>query len=1115
MLPGGLLIAASFGSSPLSETSPPLGSGAGWAAAIPAGTTAYGGLTIYANGSLSDPAAPISIEGSTYTLTGPLHVSLRDERNGSRFDGGHFSIAPPAASPFAVEVLNASDVIVRNVVTAGGAVGIRLLGAVNATVSFARAEGAATGVAISNSGPVALANLTVSGAEVGLAVDRAHAVSVAGARVEAATWAVDAASVVGLEIGQSDLRGAGLGAVRVIGATDLSIDRCDLSAPTRSSALGLNVSGSTGVTITASRADATSVGFAIYGSGQVLLSGDRAEGAGTAVDLRSDEYVTVTGGDFRSAGGAGSSSVAIRGDQLMEFAFTDNDLTGSEGTGIAVAFGTHGTLTGNNVSGADRVGFAVSASHNLQVTDNVADGIRAVGAFGFLFRENGRLDFYRNHAVGDYTALADTLSNRLWVVDSNLSYPIASGIVTHNDRELQIRTSEVLGAPAGSAAIDIGQGITTLLSANSVNASAGTGLRAVECLDLTLAGNYAVGTAGPGIEISDGSEVQVTGNWVGRTPGTAIRLEGLVNLTATSNRVFDSGVGIELIAGVAGVLADNNASANAIGFSARNSTATAWTSNDLFANAVSFLLPAGSGDAVYHNNFVADGGFLREGAPGAAASPWDGGYPLGGNYWSNWTGPDAYGGAGQNLSGPDGIVDAPLGPGGSPIDRYPLAAPWTFTLMTFVARGLPPGVSWGVDFNGSRYLTTAASLAVPETNGAYTPYAYQAIAPTGYHSPNGTGHGQLCHQSLTTYLWFSPSAPQYGVAFVESGLPTGASWSVRLGTVALRGTTASLSAAVTNGSYEFSVPSVPGYRPQPFAGTIVVAGGNVSVPVAFAPFLFPIEFTASGRPPATFWTVSVGSTRETTTETALAFDLANGTYSFAVDGPAGLVPVPDHGVLRVSGSPVSVHVEFVTAVYPLTFLGDGLPTAASWAVVVDGVAHPVTGVAWSASFANGTYSYAVVPPAGYRADPSGGTVTIDGALATVVVAFHLPLYLVTFLASGRPPGGPWTVVIDGQATAGTTTAVRTWLPNGTYPFEVVAAGVVPQPDHGTLTVSGAGVVVPVAFVPRTTGSSPVVPALGTLALLGTAVLAGAATAGALAYLASRRLRPPTPSPPGR
>lgn len=55
---------------------------------------------------------------------------------------------------------------------------------------------------------------------------------------------------------------------------------------------------------------------------------------------------------------------------------------------------------------------------------------------------------------------------------------------------------------------------------------------------------------------------------------------------------------------------------------------------------------------------------------------WDNGYPAGGNYWSDYIGTDQYKGPYQNVSGSDGIGDAPNTIDMNNRDRYPLMSPY-------------------------------------------------------------------------------------------------------------------------------------------------------------------------------------------------------------------------------------------------------------------------------------------------------------------------------------------------------------------------------------------------------------------------------------------------------
>jgi hypothetical protein len=69
---------------------------------------------------------------------------------------------------------------------------------------------------------------------------------------------------------------------------------------------------------------------------------------------------------------------------------------------------------------------------------------------------------------------------------------------------------------------------------------------------------------------------------------------------------------------------------------------------------------------------------------------WDDGYPSGGNCWSDYNGSDVYCGVYQNVTGSDGIGDAPYTIDSSNIDHYPLASQPTMSNFTVILPGIGP-----------------------------------------------------------------------------------------------------------------------------------------------------------------------------------------------------------------------------------------------------------------------------------------------------------------------------------------------------------------------------------------------------------------------------------------
>jgi parallel beta-helix repeat protein len=75
---------------------------------------------------------------------------------------------------------------------------------------------------------------------------------------------------------------------------------------------------------------------------------------------------------------------------------------------------------------------------------------------------------------------------------------------------------------------------------------------------------------------------------------------------------------------------------------------------------------------VFHNNLINN---IDQALNNASTVVWNEGYPYGGNYWSNFTDADLYGGPYQNETGSDGIWDHPYVIDGNNTDNYPLTEP--------------------------------------------------------------------------------------------------------------------------------------------------------------------------------------------------------------------------------------------------------------------------------------------------------------------------------------------------------------------------------------------------------------------------------------------------------
>ena len=384
-------------------------------------------------------------------------------------------------------------------------------------------------------------------------------------------------------------------------------------------------------------------------------------------------------------------------------------------------------------------------------------------------------------------------------------------------------------------------------------------------------------------------------------------------------------------------------------------------------------------------------------------------------------------------------------------------------------------------------------------------------------------------------LTCGPPAIQYTVTFTETGLPSGTTWSVTLNGTTVPSTTSTITFSEPNGTYAYTIGSVPGYQVSSSGGTLTVAGGSVTEGVTFTaspPPTYAVMFAEVGLASGTSWSVVLNGVTSSTTGSSLAFNEPNGTYAFTVETVSGYTASPSSGTVTVNGGTITETISFAVVApttYTVTFTETGLAPGTSWSVTLNGNTAATTGSSIAFSEANGTYSYTVGTVAGYTAGPSVGAVTVSGASLTESITFTArapTTYTVTFTESGFPSGTSWSVTLNGATSSSTASTILFTEANGTYSFTVGAvSGYSASPSSGGVTVNGAAVNQGITFTGTGGGGGTGGGFLGLPAMTGYYLLGGvvaAVVAGAVvALLASRarragqpRASPPPPTPPG-
>lgn len=229
------------------------------------------------------------------------------------------------------------------------------------------------------------------------------------------------------------------------------------------------------------------------------------------------------------------------------------------------------------------------------------------------------------------------------------------------------------------------------------------------------------------------------------------------------------------------------------------------------------------------------------------------------------------------------------------------------------------GNLWVSDFNGNRVVEFLppftvfenASVAIGQTSLTSTTAGTSATTLT---SPLGAfvaPSGALWVTDATNHRVLEYVPNVYHINFHSAGLPNGKAWSVVVGGVTLAGTGPNATVPEENGSYAWSVPTIPGYSVAPRSGNVNVSGGNVTVSLTMTQVTYSVTFNALGLPSTSNWSVTFGGvTHKSVSNGSISFTEANGTFAFVVANVSGYNITPLRGSVQVNGSGHDVAVGF-------------------------------------------------------------------------------------------------------------------------------------------------------------------------------------------------------------
>jgi parallel beta-helix repeat protein len=211
--------------------------------------------------------------------------------------------------------------------------------------------------------------------------------------------------------------------------------------------------------------------------------------------------------------------------------------------------------------------------------------------------------------------------------------------------------------------------------------------------------NFNIVNSGPGwydsgvrINGDSASKCNITGNTIRCTTGIYLASTGSTfsDCILSNNTIMGNGggAGIYMIFFPNGNLIDNNRIMNHSAGIMIYSSSNTISGNTITDNAFGITIPHdGNRNRIFHNKLINNS---QQVGYAGVDSNWDDGYPSGGNYWSDYNGSDLYLGPYQNITGSDGIGDAPYVIDASNTDKYPLMEPF----RTLPVRNLDTGLSY-------------------------------------------------------------------------------------------------------------------------------------------------------------------------------------------------------------------------------------------------------------------------------------------------------------------------------------------------------------------------------------------------------------------------------------
>jgi parallel beta-helix repeat protein len=309
---------------------------------------------------------------------------------------------------------------------------------------------------------------------------------------------------------------------------------------------------------------------------------------------------------------AGRENVTVQNTQITAFSY-----------GIYLEYSSNINVVGNNVTNSHRAIILNSSSSNSV---------------------NG------NSIAGQYIGIAVfSSSNDNIICGNSIADSYGYGIDVYSSSNVSVVGNNMTNDWFG---IELEYSSDNSISGNNITNKDNSivGINAYHSSNNAISGN-CIANKNTGISIYYSSDNIIIGN----------------NITANK----DSGIGLGFSSNIS--IGGNDVTHNGAGIFFNSSSSNSICGNNITNNSYGIKLYSSSNNKLYHNNVI---GNVQQAYIEQSGYPnvWDDGYPLGGNYWSDYNGTDFYSGPYQNETGSDGIGDVPYVINGDNKDSFPLVS---------------------------------------------------------------------------------------------------------------------------------------------------------------------------------------------------------------------------------------------------------------------------------------------------------------------------------------------------------------------------------------------------------------------------------------------------------